>query len=417
MREPFSQSEKPLIDQVKYLHKDLTLAGEPKNSILNISDELLLYLVLLLRDDIPEKPSCSDHDWFELIDALSAHGIIPLLYFKAGRLPPELKPPEKVLAKMRINFLESRTASLQMEQQLAEITAVFDKEGLEFIVLKGPSLAWSAFPDSSLRPSGDIDILVRPRDFVKGRQILHAIGYESLDNRFETQRYFDYEEVLVNKRKNRHSCQVELHWDLLRYPVLTSDEHLDDLFNRAVNNKHDFCSFKTLHPVDTFIYLSLHLFAKHNRSIRFIWIYDLYLIAGRCLSDDDWKALQQRCTEWNAVNAVICGLKMAAVWNGLSIPAAYDDMSSWPEPSEYEEDLWRLVNSQHKSIRSIFKLTRYDSLACFAKIRCLLHIVFPSPEIIRHNFPPIYKWLIFFSYIKRWWSWTGIAFKKGNRKV
>lgn len=408
MNEQSPHSEIFCKNLLKELHKDFKLAGNPKNSILNITEELLSYLVLLLRDEIPKKTLSTDEEWFKLIDILMSHGTIPLLYWKIGRLPPDIQPSETVINRMRTLYLESSAASLKMEIQLSEMAAAFKRIEIDFIVLKGPSLAWSEYPCPATRPSGDIDIIVRPRDFVRSRQVLMDIGYKSLDNRFDTTRSFDYEEVLVHPEDKQVS--IELHWDLLRYPIMNNDEPIEELFTRAIDSD-SFCNFKILHPVDSFLYLSLHLFAKHNQSIRLIWIFDLYLLARKFLEVDDWQILRQRCTEWNAVYAVKRAIKTAEVWNGLKLPAGVDDELLWSKPSEAEVKIWRHAIGHHKSILSIAWLSRFSSLSLFEKIKCVFHILFPSPEIMRYNFSPVREYFLPVSYLQRWWNWVRIALK------
>ena len=90
-----------LLEEIRNIHTGRKLCGEPQNALLNVSDDLLLYVLSLLRDDSPAVPDASIPEWNELISALSSHWITPLLYWKIGHLPYELRPPEDTTAQMR----------------------------------------------------------------------------------------------------------------------------------------------------------------------------------------------------------------------------------------------------------------------------------------------------------------------------
>jgi hypothetical protein len=73
-----------------------------------------------------------------------------------------------------------------MERQLREILDTFGRENISSLVLKGPALAWTVYPDPATRPFADIDLLVRPDQYMKARNILNQLGYRSQLDRFET---------------------------------------------------------------------------------------------------------------------------------------------------------------------------------------------------------------------------------------
>jgi len=404
-------SERIFNDLLKDLHKDLKLAGEPKNSILNISEELLSYLVLLLRDEIPGKPVCSDGDWFELIDELRSHGITPLLYWKIGRLPPELKPPEKVLDKMRMVFLAGRARLIQMEKQLKEISGAFLEKGIDLIVLKGPALARTYYPDPVTRPSDDIDLLVKSGDFIESRNILKSLGYLCLGNRFEKSKDFFCEEVFIYKKGEAVFCQVELHWDLLRFDAVKRKEQAEDLFNHSVLVDSPSVSFYSLSRIDMLLHMVLHLGWDHNQSMRLNWIYDIYLLAKSLQSPKDWEELQVKCVDWNAVIAMKYSLEMIKVWTGFVLPDQFSDLTKWPEPSKTENNEWPDAISWDKSVKSLFNLHYSESSGMFKKLKYLFNLFFPPCETIKRSFPPSNDLLLPFSYIRRWWKWAKISMK------
>jgi Uncharacterised nucleotidyltransferase len=66
--------------------------------------------------------------------------------------------------------------ALDLERTLVALGASFRNAGIEFVVLKGPALAHTTYPDASWRPFMDIDLLVRTRDWRRSCSLLAELG-------------------------------------------------------------------------------------------------------------------------------------------------------------------------------------------------------------------------------------------------
>ena len=120
-----------LLTKIHDLHPKLSFCGEPKNAILEIPDDLLNYVLSLLKNDPTRPPQEPLSQWQKLLKTLKSHWIIPLLYWQAGRLPNEYQPPTPIMDLMRDDFQWSRVRDLNMERQLREITTAFANFGEE----------------------------------------------------------------------------------------------------------------------------------------------------------------------------------------------------------------------------------------------------------------------------------------------
>src|SRR5207249_2239790 len=60
----------------------------------------------------------------------------------------------------------------------------FRRHEVEFVILKGAVLAFMAYPDSSLRPVSDVDLLVRPESLAKTLKLIGDAGFKC-PKRFE----------------------------------------------------------------------------------------------------------------------------------------------------------------------------------------------------------------------------------------
>jgi signal peptidase len=399
-KEDFGPAEK-----IRNLHQELTLCGDPRNALLDLPDEFLTYTSSLLKNEPINPPKASVKQWSELFDLLKSHWILPLFYKQIGSWPLKFCPPKEIVHQMRISFLASRAHTLQMEKQLSEIINAFQKDEVRILVLKGPALALTIYPDPAMRTSSDLDLLVLPRQMAKTREILVRLGYNCLGKRFEHSKDFYCEETFTHKSKSRYHRSVELHWDLHSFSGISREAAIEELFERAVRIERSGLKFETLNPVDSLIYRAINMCIWHNKEIRLIWIYDTALLAHQLKAPQDWEDLLEASVRWRARLALENSLKMAQVWVGLKLPERFNDFSKWPNPTQAEVSAWSDALLRHERASSFFKLHWSSSTDIFQKARFLFHLLFPHPEIIRKYYPTAKKWLLPFTYIRRLYKW------------
>jgi hypothetical protein len=100
-------------------------------------------------------------------------------------------------------------------------------------------------------------------------------------------------------------------------------------------------------------------------------------------------------------------LKMAQIWYNLKVPPEFNNLILPSETSGQTNLAWsdpiKWVNNQILVFPS--KLLFSDDLSLFNKVQRFFHIIFPHPDTIRMKYPPSHRWLLPFSYIRRWWNW------------
>ncbi|KPK14351.1 MAG: hypothetical protein AMK69_28955, partial [Nitrospira bacterium SG8_3] len=129
------------------IHPSMKLCGTSDKYLFDLSEELLIYARSVMQDESPLAPAASPDEWSGLLNFLQANWIIPFFYRKIGSLPQECRPPETITDEMRQAFLVSCVRSLHMERQLQEIIEAFREQGVRVLVLRGPALAFSVYPD------------------------------------------------------------------------------------------------------------------------------------------------------------------------------------------------------------------------------------------------------------------------------
>lgn len=399
-----------LLEEIKDIHKKFTLCGNPRNVLLTVPDDLLVYILALLRNELPPITDAPIDQWMRLTDILNHDRIIPFLYSRIGLLSEELQPPKCIIDIMREYFLNSRVASMEMDKQLEKILLAFKQEQIRVLVMKGPAIAWSVYPDPVMRPYDDIDLLVLPKQFVKAREVMETLGYKCEAKIFGTSKDVQFEEHFHYQGSSIKKLLVEIHWDLHRFYGAKQDIVLDDLFHNAIIVNTPAFSFETFNPVDALLYMVSHAGLSHTEDIRLTWICDITRIVSRLKAPEDWRLLQLRSVGWGIRLLLEKFMKMAQVWNNLKIPNEFADFSLWPKPSQDELALWPHITQKNKNVISMLKLRIPGNLDFSEKMRLLFRLIFPMPEHVCVDFPCRYKWQIPWSYIQYWLKWLAKIF-------
>ena len=298
----------------------------------------------------------------------------------------------------------SRARAFQMTTQLQEIRDAFDAASIPFLVIKGPALAGTVYPDPAVRPASDIDLLVTPDRMRAARTALESIGYQCLDRRFDTARSFFGDEVFISGEGRSDRRTVELHWDLHRYSGIDREPGIEDLMDRSV--EASFCSlrFQTLSPVDALMHRAMNNVFDHDRDLRLIGLYDVLLLAGR-LEAHEWAELKDRSVVWRGRLAVELSLRLTMSLFGLVPPDGDESFSDWPPPSSAERRGWRWVNRRYRSPIAYIRLHCPADGGGLAVLRSLLHFAFPAPAYMREQFLLTSPRQLPAAYLKRWLKW------------
>ena len=189
---------------------------------------LLRNAVLGRNDALPVAP-----DWNELTRQARIHGVEPLVYDAALRLPTEQMPDKPLATQMK------QVCLYQMQQQMLWLprikTAVeaLRKAGVEPVLLKGFGLA-ELYPKPYLRSWGDADIWVGIKNY-------HA-GCKALREAFPEARHHDeeYEELKHYGIVFPDGNAIELHRVAMDFPTPEEDAYWQTLevpaMAEAVNN-------------------------------------------------------------------------------------------------------------------------------------------------------------------------------------
>lgn len=223
-------------------------------------------------------------NWESLLNRAEQHGVAPILYQVLSLCGSEVPPAGLALLKQRYETNLHRT--LFLTRELIRILDHLDALAITVLPYKGVALAEMLYGDMALRQSGDIDLLIRPRDLSRIKDALKELAYTPhlpLTKAEECAYLQSGYECVFDSALGRNLLEVQ--WALQPRFYAVKFE-MEALFRRAVTVTVAGRSMKTPSPEDLFLTLSLHA-AKHAWG-RLIWLCDVSELLNSAALNWDW---------------------------------------------------------------------------------------------------------------------------------
>lgn len=162
------------------------------------------------------------------------------------------------------SILSHQLALMALER---DVDQAFNAKKIPYTFLKGPALNRMLWGRRMMRYSGDLDVLVSPKDILKANKVLGQLGYYSKVS-FKKLGYYQFFYGLstykdVSYWRKGFSKRIELHWKTYCVEFIFKK-------NKAQSRLLDDQSYA--------LYLCLHA-AKHGWS-RLIWLVDIIALLG-----------------------------------------------------------------------------------------------------------------------------------------
>jgi hypothetical protein len=194
---------------------------------------------------------------------------------------------------------------------------LLNRERIRVIPLKGPSLTLSLYGNLALRPIGDLDILVRPRDIDAVKRLLVNDDYRP--------------DTKMNVEKGIRRWQSEYHWGFeSRQGVLRVEIHreilprslrrrmdINTIWNCATPSKLATQPTLALPPEELLLVLCVH--AQKHEWQRLKWIGDIARLI-EAYPQMDWVNVMRRAVETDQKLAILQGFFLAASLLRVELP-------------------------------------------------------------------------------------------------
>lgn len=318
-------------------------------------------------------------DWPAFIAQADRHGVAPMLYGHLRGLPSGLVPPPVLEALAQL----ARAAlawNLRLRHELHRLLGLFEEAGIPVVPLKGPLLGDLFYEEPMLRPTADLDLLVRPEHRTAAGELLQRAGLF---------RYPDHEqgaEYHVSYGTTAgEGVVVELHSGLAEDHVAGLD--LDAIWASALWTDWEGRRVRTMAPPHLLVYLCLHAVKDGLASLR--PLLDITLLLERVGGRLPWEPISRTVHEAGVRRPVFLALIHCRDLLDAPVPAEFlDAIRPRPAPG------WLLGLALFRwrgavlhaapalltgPVMALQRLLWEDSLA--GQLRHLRRNLLPSPEL------------------------------------
>lgn len=235
--------------------------------------------------------------------------------------------PKHFIEKIKVKYLITCVANSAIYKDLAEISEVFGKAGIPFILLKGSHLAQFVYKDIGLRPMGDIDILVKKEDLSKAEELLLQMGYT---HPVETKSHLHLPYFVHSKKMKA----LEVHWTITK-PIWQFNVDIEGLWERARPVGINGTDVLILSLEDIMLYISMHAVYQHNlRALGLTPYCDIAAIIHGYNHEIDWDKLYLRAHEWGVAKYLSLSLRLTHEIFGINAPDSILYASTSESPNE-----------------------------------------------------------------------------------
>ncbi len=249
---------------------------------------LLLALCRATLDDADAERvralSSAGVDWQRLADLAQLHGVVGLVWRNLAALDIRAKvAPADDGWQQACQTMQRAAAQIAFDgmlqlHRLGQVVQALRSAGIEPIVLKGPVLADLVYGDPLLRPSTDLDLLVRDSEVTAACAALEALGARlPSKSQVDFQLANSYDLGVVLPPLAGKPGLVELHWDVAPRGLITVD--LDMWRRRAQPCVVEGEAYRRLSPEDTLLHLALHM--RKHRYVGLRWLCDIAELVRR----------------------------------------------------------------------------------------------------------------------------------------
>ncbi len=338
-------------------------------------------------------------DWDQVFRGIARNGLVgPSFDYLNRQAETDYPPPE---FQQRIQQAH-RTLTIRLAQLYKNIGRVITglaNHGINFLIVKGPALAYTVYRDPSLRFFNDLDLLVRERDWSAIYHALLDMGFRQSENLPQPPpKLVPYLSAYESKYwHSKTGFLVEVHYEDLYNTGLVSRD-IDGFWKRAIGIEVDGLPVRVPSLEDQLVHECMH--AHYHGYTRLNWFSDLALIVRDHADRLDWERVIETVRLEQLHAGVYYTLYFLDRLLGVPAPAEAldavrpDGFRRWWHERVLPE---RKVLSMQPMSRPVFSFYFIPLLNRLIpdwlvmgrrkeKLRCLLHLLFPPRAWLRYYY-------------------------------
>jgi hypothetical protein len=278
------------------------------------------FLAALLRGENPAWPSGDDSFAASFLDRAEYHGVLALMHGRLQQEPEAARGwPDAVLQACRASAVSQVMWELRHRTLLREVFSQLAAVDIHPVVFKGTALAYTLYPEGTLRSRGDTDFIIPPQTQSLVADTLSTLGFEH--GCAVSGESISYQESFTRTESTGDAHTLDVHWRI------NNSELLSRLFSHEELLQHA-QAVPALGPdamaagrVHALLLACMHRAThKHNpyyvdgvayySGDRLIWLYDIHLLA-QSFSQQDWDELVRLAQERGLCATCLEGLERA----------------------------------------------------------------------------------------------------------
>jgi hypothetical protein len=206
-----------------------------------------------------------------------------------------------------------------MYRNVGKVLAQLAESGVDYMVVKGPALAHTVYPDPAWRAFNDLDLVVRERDWAAMHRLLVQMGFKPEENLPQPPPKLVPQAVLYELKYWHKEMQLllEVHYDDILNAGLASRD-VEGFWQRAVLVDVESVPVKVLSLEDQLIHLCAH--AHYHGYTRLNCFSDMAFIVRDHAAQLDWEHLLEAVRIEEAHVGTYYSLRFLDQLLGVSVP-------------------------------------------------------------------------------------------------
>lgn len=341
------------------------------------------------------------------------HGVGPMLLWALERQGVDTSDPvwNPLIAATRQTAIQYMLAASSQKQ----VDAALAQAGIPAIWFKGVDLARTVYAKPSLRPMGDIDLLVPYELRQPALAVVEALGYK-----LEEAELFEGAHDLIHHYHLRGNIaaavRVELHFRLLGYSDrLLPLEQLDWFWQHTRLWTGGDVSYTFLQPEAHLLYLCAHTVLQHGEAdFRLLRYFDLHQLLAHSPAFD-WDVVVDQAVVLGWTYAVERALSLTQHFFATPLPADLLDTLRRRRPAH--EDVAVVTDRQVRGTRWEGIQVHFATMSWPARARLAWRLAVPPTAYMRWRYDVQADWQLPFAYLYRWADVAGEIGKTVGKRI